>query len=132
MLLYKIIPDEFSAFQRLRPTPVGEHIPEWRKHLAEQDAESGQTAEASVQKQREHAQAPQTDAKPASSSEAAAGPTSAPVPISAAPTPQNGPEPACGNDFSDDDNGLGMVEKALSSILGEDEPEEEDYDGRMR
>ncbi|MCD8197127.1 MAG: type IV secretory system conjugative DNA transfer family protein [Lachnospiraceae bacterium] len=31
LLLYKIIPDEFPAFKRLRPTPVSGHIPEWRK-----------------------------------------------------------------------------------------------------
>lgn len=33
MLLYKIIPEEFSAFARLRHTPVREHIPEWRKEI---------------------------------------------------------------------------------------------------
>lgn len=30
MQLYKIIPDEFPAFQQLRPTTVREHIPVWR------------------------------------------------------------------------------------------------------
>ncbi len=30
MLLYKIIPDEFPAFQKLRQTPVKEHTPAWR------------------------------------------------------------------------------------------------------
>ncbi len=30
MLLHKIIPDEFEAFQKLRHTPVNEYIPTWR------------------------------------------------------------------------------------------------------
>ena len=33
MLLYKIIPDEFAAFQKLRSTPVREYIPQWRRDL---------------------------------------------------------------------------------------------------
>ena len=33
MLLYKIIPDEFTAFQNLRFTPVREYIPQWRRDL---------------------------------------------------------------------------------------------------
>lgn len=105
MLLYKIIPDEFPAFQKLRPTPVGEHIPMWRARLAnetEQPAEH--LRQEPTQAEPEPAPAPQPEAKPQQ--------------------PQDGPEPRFDYDFAGGDDDLGMVEKGVSSVLGEDEPEE--------
>lgn len=64
MLLYKIIPDEFPAFQKLRPTPVSEHIPAWRARMA---SESEKPAEPPRQEppqaEPEPAPAPQSEAK---------------------------------------------------------------------
>ncbi|WP_409967706.1 type IV secretory system conjugative DNA transfer family protein [Bengtsoniella intestinalis] len=35
MMLYKIIPDEFTAFAQLHFTPVGDHIPLWRQEVVQ-------------------------------------------------------------------------------------------------
>ena len=40
-----------------------------------------------------------------------------------APEPLDGPEPRFDYDFTGGDDDLGMVEKGVSSVLGEDEPE---------
>ncbi len=98
MLLYKIIPDEFELFKTLRPTPVQEHIPAWRQQPAAESAEP--TAPAA---------APPLVA-------------SAPV-VSASPTPEPQYEY---NLFDKSDAGeLGMVEKPLHMVLGDDEEDEE-------
>jgi hypothetical protein len=52
--LYKIIPDEFPAFLRLRSTPVREYIPDWRKET-EHSAQT-QKADASPQALRSEPQ----------------------------------------------------------------------------
>ena len=105
MLLYKIIPDEFSAFQKLRPTPVSEHIPAWRARLADE-----------AEKPAEHPgqEPPQAEPEPAP----------APQPEAKLKEPQDGPEPRVDYDFTGGDGDLGMVEKPVSSVLGEDMPEE--------
>jgi len=94
---------------------VGEHIPEWRKHLS-----SAPEVKAEATKQEAPPPPPETKPKPESK-----------------PAPEKkeqcgGLEPELEYDFTCEDGGLGMVEKTVSSMLGEDEPEEEDYDGRMR
>ena len=106
MLLYKIIPDEFPAFQRLRPTPVSEHIPAWRARMAN-EAEKPPEAPGAE---------PPPRAKP--------DPAPAPQPEARPQEPQDGPEPRFDYDFTGGDGDLGMVEKGVSSVLGEDEPEE--------
>ena len=114
MLLYKIIPDEFPAFQKLRPTPVAEHIPEWRARFADE-------AERPPEPPGQEAAPP--DAGPAP--QPAAGPPVPPTPGSE-PKPQSRqdePEPRFDYDFSAEED-LGMVEKGVDSVLGEDEPEE--------
>jgi len=108
LYLYKIIPDEFPAFQQLRSTPVKEYIPEWRK-------ETARTAQASAEKPRASQQAPQ----PASPKE---------IPTPKKPdiydyelvSPQQmkiatGPEEP------------GMVEKTARDLRGDDESGEEEY-----
>ena len=105
MLLYKIIPDEFPAFQKLRPTPVSEHIPAWRAHLAnEPEKPMGHPRPDPPQAELEPAPMPQSETKPQQ--------------------PQDGPEPRFDYDFTGGDDDLGMVEKGVSSVLGEDEPDE--------
>lgn len=104
MLLYKIIPDEFPAFQKLRPTPVSEHIPAWRARMANE-----------AEKPAEHPgqEPPQAEPDPAPAAQ----------PDVKAPEPLDGPEPRFDYDFTGGDDDLGMVEKGVSSVLGEDEPE---------
>ena len=104
MLLYKIIPDEFPAFQKLRPTPVSEHIPVWRARLSNASEKPvRQFAPEPPKAEPEPAPAPQPEAKP--------------------PEFQDGPEPRFAYDFINRDDDLGMVEKGVSSVLGEDEPD---------
>ena len=104
MLLYKIIPDEFPAFQKLRPTPVSEHIPAWRARMANE-----------TEKSVEHPgqEPPQAEPEPAPAAQ----------PDVKAPEPLDGPEPRFDYDFTGGDDDLGMVEKGVASVLGEDEPE---------
>lgn len=52
--LYKIIPDEFPAFLRLRSTPVREYIPDWRKET--EHSTQTQKADASPQTLRSEPQ----------------------------------------------------------------------------
>ena len=104
MLLYKIIPDEFSAFRRLRPTPVSEHIPVWRARLAnEAEKQAGYPGQEPHQAEPDPAPAPQLEAK--------------------TKEPKDGPELRFDYDFTGGDGDLGMVEKPVSSVLGEDMPE---------
>ena len=48
----------------------------------------------------------------------------APQPEAKPQEPQDGPEPRFDYDFTCEDDDLGMVEKGVASVLGEDEPEE--------
>ena len=105
MLLYKIIPDEFSAFQRLRPTPVGDHIPEWRARLSVETMEEKRAA----------GQEPPSPPGPEPVS-----PPGAKESHTACGKQDDGPEPEFEYDFTSGDDDLGMVEKPMISVLGED------------
>ena len=105
MLLYKIIPDEFSAFQRLRPTPVGDHIPEWRTRLSVETMEEKRAAR----------QEPSSPPGPEPVS-----PPGAKESHTACGKQDDGPEPEFEYDFTSGDDDLGMVEKPMTSVLGED------------
>ena len=106
MLLYKIIPDEFPAFRKLRPTPVSEYVPAWRAHL---------TAEAEKPPESPRPEPPpQLEPEPALDSQ----------PEVKMQDQQDGPEPRFDYDFTNADGDLGMVEKGVASVLGEDEPED--------
>ena len=105
MLLYKIIPDEFSAFRKLRRTPVREYVPVWRKDDMAKEVEEDQ-------------------GNPVPTPEPPSTPPQAPE--DDVPAIQGkGPEPVCTSDLNDGDEDLGMVEKGVASVLGEDEMEDE-------
>lgn len=103
MLLYKIIPDEFPLFQTLRPTTVQAHIPAWRQRL---EKKAGKAAPPPVS-----AAKPQEDA-PAKSPAAPREETAYTYVLEDAK--QAPPTPA---------RELGMVEKPVSAVLGDDEEE---------
>ena len=124
MLLYKIIPDEFSAFQNLRYTPVTEYVPAWRKLL---EAEPKEAAAFSAE-DAEPPSAQNTDPSP--SPEPAADPQPKPE-ENPEESEKDGREPVYDYEFESEDNGLGMVEKNAASVVGDDE-EEEDCGGRIR
>ena len=124
MLLYKIIPDEFSAFQNLRYTPVTEYVPAWRKLL---EAEPEEAAAFSAE-DAEPPSAQNTDPSP--SPEPAADPQPKPE-ENPEESEKDGREPVYDYEFESEDNGLGMVEKNAASVVGDDE-EEEDCGGRIR
>ena len=105
MLLYKIIPDEFSAFRKLRRTPVQEYVPAWRKD---------DMAKAVEEDQVNPVPAPEPPSTPSQ------------APADEVPAIQGkGPEPVYTSDLNGGDEDLGMVEKGVASVLGEDEMEDE-------
>ena len=110
---YKIIPDEFPAFQKLRPTPVSGHIPAWRERLSADAAKAAASSGQEPPPQPEPGPTPTPEPEPAH----------APESQTEAREQLDEPEPRFDYDFTDDE-GLGMVEKAVSSVLGEDEPED--------
>ena len=115
MLLYKIIPDEFAAFQKLRFTPVREYIPQWRR-----DLETAQKAQKGPDRPEK--------AIPARESPA---PDMAPVPPPAAAPKAPPPSPAGQSagktemeydyELLADGVELGMVETPLEAVLGDND-----------
>ena len=109
MLLYKIIPDEFPLFKTLRITPVREYLPAWRQQL---ESQMESQMEASVPKPEPNPTAWQMYAPAAEKPTPSREPTysyTLDQPKQASPSTPTG--------------GLGMVEKTLTDVLGDDEAE---------
>lgn len=83
---------------------MSEHIPAWRARLVDEaEKPAGHPGQEPPQAEPDPAPAPQPEARPKE--------------------PQDGPEPRFDYDFTGGDGDLGMVEKPVSSVLGEDMPE---------
>ncbi len=96
MQLYKIIPDELPSFRQLRATPVQDHIPLWRQQPTPDAA---------------------TDTIPTDTPKPA-------TPVAPPQAPASAPEAQFEYSLFDDAGELGMVEKPLCAVLGDDEEEE--------